>query len=66
MGDGLKEYAEMVTDRMKVTEMMKTVDPRTDEEKIHAADLLEIGLQSARKDLPQYKAGKHCSLIHSF
>ncbi|KAK3098986.1 hypothetical protein FSP39_024961, partial [Pinctada imbricata] len=49
--EGLKEYAEYVTERNKMTEYMQVVDPRTDEEKIHAADLQEIGIQAA----PQYQ-----------
>ncbi|XP_021376816.1 sperm-associated antigen 17-like isoform X5 [Mizuhopecten yessoensis] len=52
---GVKEYAEFVIERNKVTDMMQVVDPRTDEERIHAADLTEIGLQTARRELPQYE-----------
>ncbi|XP_033741247.1 sperm-associated antigen 17-like isoform X1 [Pecten maximus] len=52
---GVKEYAEFVTERNKVTNMMQVVDPRTDEERIHAADLTEIGLQTAQRELPQYE-----------
>lgn len=35
---------------------MQPVDPRTDEEKIHAADLQEMGLHSATN--PQFSPGK--------
>lgn len=44
---GLKDYAEYVIGRNKTTEYMQPIDPRTDEEKIHAADLQEMGLHTA-------------------
>ncbi|XP_076077508.1 sperm-associated antigen 17-like isoform X7 [Mytilus galloprovincialis] len=49
---GLKDYAEYVINRNKTSEFMQPVDPRTDEEKIHAADLQEMGLHSATN--PQF------------
>ncbi|XP_056016112.1 sperm-associated antigen 17-like isoform X11 [Ostrea edulis] len=45
---GLREYAEYVVERNKVADYMKVVDPRTEEEKINASDLQEIGLQQAK------------------
>ncbi|XP_061176448.1 sperm-associated antigen 17-like isoform X2 [Saccostrea echinata] len=46
--NGLREYAEYVIERNKVADYMKVVDPRTEEEKINASDLQEIGLQQAK------------------
>ncbi|XP_078322368.1 sperm-associated antigen 17-like isoform X10 [Crassostrea virginica] len=45
---GLREYAEYVIERNKVADHMQVVDPRTEEEKINASDLQEIGLQQAK------------------
>jgi len=58
MQSGLKDYAEFVTDRNKTSEFIQVVDPRTDEEKIHAADLIEIGIQTAKKNMRKYEPGK--------
>lgn len=52
---GLKEYAEYVITRNKTTEYMQPVDPRTDEERIHAADLQEMGLNTASS--PRFEPG---------
>lgn len=58
---GLREYAEYIIERNKVADYMQVVDPRTEEEKINASDLQEIGLQQATDK--NYASGKCCDLL---
>lgn len=58
---GLREYAEYIIERNKVADYMQVVDPRTEEEKINASDLQEIGLQQAKDK--NYASGKCCDLL---
>jgi hypothetical protein len=46
-----------VIERNKVADYMKVVDPRTEEEKINASDLQEIGLQQAKDK--NYASGEY-------
>lgn len=44
-----------------MADYMQVVDPRTEEEKINASDLQEIGLQQAKDK--NYASGKCCDLL---
>lgn len=57
----MREYAEYIIERNKVADYMQVVDPRTEEEKINASDLQEIGLQQAKDK--NYASGKCCDLL---
>ncbi|XP_031675388.1 sperm-associated antigen 17 isoform X3 [Oncorhynchus kisutch] len=48
----LKEYMEQVIQRENLTEKMQLNDPRTEEEKIHAADLLKLVLSLPESEHP--------------
>ncbi|XP_029603285.1 sperm-associated antigen 17-like [Salmo trutta] len=48
----LKEYMEQVVQRENLTEKMQLNDPRTEEEKIHAADLLKLVLSLPESEHP--------------
>ncbi|KAM9397205.1 sperm-associated antigen 17 isoform 6-T6 [Salvelinus alpinus] len=48
----LKEYMEQVVQRENLTEKMQLNDPRTEEEKVHAADLLKLVLSLPESEHP--------------
>lgn len=57
MQKGLREYAEYVKARNEMTDFMRVVDPRTEEERINASDLQELA--KANSELLDYEKGKY-------
>ena len=55
MQRGLREYAEYVLARNEMSQYMQPVDPRTEEEKINATDLLSYAQENDR--LASYEKG---------
>ncbi|KAL3882261.1 hypothetical protein ACJMK2_028623 [Sinanodonta woodiana] len=52
---GLREYAEWVKARNLASDLMQVKDPRTEEERINAADLQALAMQhSADQEMPHY------------
>lgn len=56
MQRGLREYAEYVKARNDMAEYMRVVDPRTEEERINAADLHQLA--QANNELVDYEKGR--------
>lgn len=54
---GLKEYAEYVMERNRLQDLMAVADPRSEDEKILAADLLNTAL-AQRPEPPPVEPGK--------
>lgn len=57
MQRGLREYAEYVKSRNTMQDYMQVVDPRSDEERMIAADLQAIAL--ANNELTNYEKGAY-------
>lgn len=55
MQRGLREYAEYVLARNEMSQYMRVVDPRTEEEKINASDLQTLA--QANNELVNYEQG---------
>lgn len=56
MQRGLREYAEHVKSRNEMVDYMRVADPRTDMEKMMAADLQSLA--KANNELASYEKGK--------
>lgn len=56
MQGGLREYAEYVKSRNEMVDCMRIVDPRTDVERMVAADLQSLA--KANNELASYEKGK--------
>ena len=62
MQRGLREYAEYVKSRVEMQDYMQVVDPRTEEEKINAADLHSLAV--ANNELTEYEKGNTSGFKH--
>lgn len=55
MQRGLRDYAEYVKSRNEMADYMRVIDPRSEEEKINAADLHQLA--QANNELVDYEKG---------